>query len=58
MDVGHARHGEKLSVARDPRKTPTLTNNNVGRVASWAVSFENLLQDSEGVEAFTVSRVV
>ncbi|XP_067936118.1 regulator of G-protein signaling 12-like isoform X3 [Watersipora subatra] len=33
-------------------KSPT-NNNNVGRVASWAVSFENLLQDEEGVGAFS-----
>jgi len=32
-----------------------LNNNDVGRVASWAVSFENLLQDVDGVEAFKVS---
>lgn len=32
-------------------------NNNVGRVASWAVSFENLLEDEEGVAAFTVSNI-
>jgi len=29
-------------------------NNNVGRVASWAVSFENLLMDKDGVAAFEV----
>lgn len=34
-----------------------LNNNNVGRVASWAVSFENLLQDEDGVKAFSVSVV-
>ena len=36
-------------------KSP-LNNNNVGRVASWAVTFENLLEDEDGVRAFTVRR--
>lgn len=50
--------GSRLTSDRsnaNPIKSPLTNNNNVSRVASWAVSFENLLEDREGLQAFSVS---
>lgn len=33
----------------------TIEQEEVGRVAGWAVRFEKLLQDSVGIKVFTVS---
>ena len=35
----------------------TIEQEEVGRVAGWAVRFEKLLQDSIGIKVFTVSQV-
>lgn len=57
VEVGTRSHIAERNNLTLSSKPTANNNNNVGRVASWAVTFENLLQDRDGVAAFTVSTV-
>lgn len=48
-------HTQNKEDVKGKNRSPCHRKPSIGRIAGWAVSFDRLLDDEEGLSAFTVS---